>query len=589
MEERHVVVIGGGVAGAACLEALVGLRKQMAARDAHTPPPVRVRISIVSASPMLKRATNEVRLSRALSEFDVELRQGAELVRTEYAGDAQWLCAAAQRLVVQADGRKYLEVLGLGEPGLHDKKQRRDRTCKMARAPQIAKVPFDYCCIATGARPVVPSCLQHPDIQRRVHVIRDLDSIHAFRNVLSGVSRMAVVGNGGIALELVHATRNCEIAWIVRDTHIGNAFFDAEVAQYLIDNRRLDSDGSGDEENADLHARRKDRRESKVQQSPTSGDIYGAAVGPDWLGGSDSVLHGGWKKRPCLAAAGVSESTGGRPLRIYYDSHVLSAEQTHDGQVCLTLSEGREKVMCDVVVAATGVVPCTSSDPGYLEVCCERGAPPLVRDHEGAIVVEPGSLVTSVPGIYAAGDCSRVNTNSLSAESNWFQMRLWSQARKAGHCAAQSIYTAIQREFPEHIPDAAHLASGLEFELFAHATQFFGRRVVLLGLYGAQNLSSRAYMIKNERSVLDVEQMGGGEGEGKEGDNDGSGGDEEAEQKSPFFVRVVLQDGVMRGALLVGETGREETYENLILSRFPVENFGNQLVDPSFDLADIFD
>ena len=50
-------------------------------------------------------------------------------------------------------------------------------------------------------------------------------------------------------------------------------------------------------------------------------------------------------------------------------------------------------------------------------------------------------------------------------------MRLWSQARIQGRYAAYSMIDSLDR-----------LEIGLSFELFAHATQFFGQKVVLLGL-----------------------------------------------------------------------------------------------------------
>ena len=46
-----------------------------------------------------------------------------------------------------------------------------------------------------------------------------------------------MLGNGGIALELVHAlgeNPHCEVVWAVRDGHIGNTFFDASASAFAM-------------------------------------------------------------------------------------------------------------------------------------------------------------------------------------------------------------------------------------------------------------------------------------------------------------------------------------------------------------------
>jgi hypothetical protein len=54
-------------------------------------------------------------------------------------------------------------------------------------------------------------------------------------------------------------------------------------------------------------------------------------------------------------------------------------------------------------------------------------------------------------------------------------MRLWTQARVCGHYAARALAGDMDE-------------LGFNFELFAHATQFFGYKVVLLGRYNGQGL-----------------------------------------------------------------------------------------------------
>lgn len=45
----------------------------------------------------------------------------------------------------------------------------------------------------------------------------------------------------------------------------------------------------------------------------------------------------------------------------------------------------------------------------------------------------------------------------------------------------------------------------------------------------------------------------------------------------------------MRGAMLIGDTGLEETFENLILSGIDVSHIGDDLLSRDVDVEDFFD
>ena len=45
----------------------------------------------------------------------------------------------------------------------------------------------------------------------------------------------------------------------------------------------------------------------------------------------------------------------------------------------------------------------------------------------------------------------------------------------------------------------------------------------------------------------------------------------------------------MCGALLIGETDLEETFENLILNQIDVSSLGENLINPDIDIEDYFD
>lgn len=55
------------------------------------------------------------------------------------------------------------------------------------------------------------------------------------------------------------------------------------------------------------------------------------------------------------------------------------------------------------------------------------------------------------------------------------------------------------------------------------------------------------------------------------------------------FVRVLLHNHRMIGAVLVGETGLEEAFENLILDGLDLSSYGPDILDPEIELDNIFD
>ena len=56
-----------------------------------------------------------------------------------------------------------------------------------------------------------------------------------------------------------------------------------------------------------------------------------------------------------------------------------------------------------------------------------------------------------------------------------------------------------------------------------------------------------------------------------------------------LYPQLFSRDGRMQGALLVGETDLEETFENLILNQMDLSAFGVDLLDPNIDIEDYFD
>lgn len=82
----------------------------------------------------------------------------------------------------------------------------------------------------------------------RVLGVRDTHSVRELAEHVARARRVAVVGNGGIALELVHALTSgdaasggggtaaspAECVWLLKDAFIGNTFLDASASALLM-------------------------------------------------------------------------------------------------------------------------------------------------------------------------------------------------------------------------------------------------------------------------------------------------------------------------------------------------------------------
>ena len=153
---------------------------------------------------------------------------------------------------------------------------------------------------------------------------------------------------------------------------------------------------------------------------------------------------------------------------------------------------------------------------------------------------------TSVKDVYAAGD---VCTCSWKPAEHWFQMRLWSQACQMGDYAARCMWASSQK---------LDIDLDFCFEMFAHITRFFDRKVIMLGKFDARDLGNDYQLLL--RCTEGVE-----------------------------YVKAVVHSGRVCGALLIGETELEETFENLILNQIDVSSFGEDLINPDIDIEDYFD
>ncbi|XP_072035637.1 pyridine nucleotide-disulfide oxidoreductase domain-containing protein 1-like isoform X2 [Amphiura filiformis] len=485
-----LIVVGGGIAGVTCTETLSDLCPEE-------------EITLISASPLIKTVTNFNQISYVLEEFEVEERPAAAL---------QTRCQnvrVVQDMVTEIDSTN----------------------CKITTQSGL-KIQYKKLCVCTGGIPKL-ICKDNP----LVLGIRDTESVATFQKKLTGAKRVVVVGNGGIATELVYEIEGCEVVWVIKDTSISSTFVDAGAAEFFLPHLVKDKEPAQGPlkrhkyEVADLEAARRTQ--------PTKG----GALGPDWNTGLDMKgqargshqVHVEYQSEVKSVWTPSEFKSSNKTADCVPSSTTSSEKPATEWPVYVHLTNGKT-YGCDFVVSATGVTPNTAlfQNQINLDLADDKGM--KVDDH----------MRTNIEHIYAAGD---VCTASWEPATHWMQMRLWSQARQMGAYAAKCMVADATGE---------SISQDFCFELFAHVTKFFGYKVVLLGKYNAQDLGNEYEILLR---VSDDRE----------------------------FVKVILCNGKMYGAILIGDTDLEETFENLILNGLDLSRYGEDLLDPNIEIEDYFD
>uniref|UniRef100_A0A8C1YUL1 Pyridine nucleotide-disulfide oxidoreductase domain-containing protein 1 n=1 Tax=Cyprinus carpio TaxID=7962 RepID=A0A8C1YUL1_CYPCA len=437
------VIVGGGIAGVTCAEQIAS---QFASDD----------VCLLTASPLVKTVTNFKQVSKTLEEFDVE-EQPSSVLEEKYPNlkviqSAVKLLRAKEHLLQAENGQTF-----------HYKKL----------------------CICSGARPKLLT-------QDNPHVlgIRDTDSAQEFQKRLSKAKRIVVIGNGGIALELVYEVEGCEVIWAVKDKAIGNTFFDAGAAQFLIPSLEVDKK----ERSLPCKRARYTTDKTGAGQSGATGEL-GSALGPDWHEGIE--LRGTEQN-----SSGVHIEYECEVDKIYTQQEFLQSQlDTNKSELGLwpayvQLTNGKI-YGCDFVVSATGVVPNTDPflilhmlyDNMFMARLCFCL---FVLFHFYCKII---SLIATLIKIHN----KELKNNFKSILSGWHKRKF----------NAQGL--------------------GRDHELLVRCT------------------------------------------------------------KGQEYVKVVLTGGRMVGAVLIGETDLEETFENLILNQMDLSRYGEELLNPNIDIEDYFD
>lgn len=469
------VVVGGGIAGISCVEVL----------SFYHPT---VNVILLTESPIIKAATNLVALGKSLTRFDIEEKHASSLPAN--------ITVIIDRLHQIKSAAKTVETVA-GK-----------------------SIKYDYLCLCTGAR---PKLIEQGKESEYVLGIRDTESVVEFQKRIEHSRRIAIVGNGGIASELIYELKKVAIDWIVKDKYVSQTFVDPGASAFF-QSRIANTEkvaGDGPTKAPILKRMRYGQDDQDTDATPVSG----AALGPDWH--TLFNLTGTAKELP-------------KSVSIHYNTEVkaiktnLPSALSSEFPVQVTLTNG-ETIDCDFVVSATGVTP-------HLNFTADVD---FKIGPDGGIVVDE-LMETSVPCIYAAGDLTHAGWDLAS---HWFQMRLWTQARQMGAMAGKSMSAAFNAE---------PVYSDFCFELFGHVTQLFGYQLVLLGKYNGQGLGTNYEALL--RTTRDQE-----------------------------YIKYVLVNGRLQGAILIGETGLEETTENLILNQLDLTPYGDDILNPDIDIEDYFD
>lgn len=465
-------IIGGGIAGVSCAEGVSFL-----APDENA--------VLITASPLIKTVTNIIPLGKTVMQFDIEEK-------------------AAKMLTEKYDSLKVI----------HDTVTSIDITKKCIETQNGNSITYKKLCLCNGARPKLIA-----ENNKFVIGIRDTESVIEFSQRIQHVKKIVVVGNGGIATELVHEVENVDIVWVIKDKHISATFIDPGAAEFFLE----DVQNMDKSKNTDI--KQPIRRMRYTTTGPSKEG--GPALGPDW--------HNNFNIK------GISSKF--TKIQIEYECEVnkiLDEEEITEHNdiekwpVYVELTNGKI-IGCDLIVSATGVIPNSNL----------KGLEKLEKAEDGGFLVD-WKLETSEKDIYAAGD---VCTAGWDIAKYWFQMRLWTQAHQMGIYAAKSMSSSLKEE--DYMQDFC-------FELFTHVTKFFNYKVVLVGLYNGQKLG------KNYEILLRV-------------------------TKNDEYIKLILENGRMQGAVLIGETNLEEMCENLILNQIDLSPYGEDILNPDIDIEDYFD
>lgn len=456
-EYPRLVVVGGGIAGVCCAQELARLFV------AHT-------ITLVAAGDVLKESSSVMKITNSLEEVSVYERRS--------------------------------EFFKIDNPNIHLINGTLESVDPAACVLQINGQPplnYDRLCLCTGATPslLLPS---HP----RVLGLRDLETVITLGEKLRTARRVVVVGNGGIALELVHALSFLDLLWIMREEYIGHAFFDASASAFIMPAlaaRLRAAQGERNSDGRDLSAHVTEGVLSNGQincddekKRDKAQGVAGGGVGPEWLKKSEFIKQ----LRSARGNRGTVEEVGGRvndeehdeehddeegslqveceqdicALRSISESEMTGSKvgegvwldtRNRPGESLCTVEQERAEALLmkhlngakfsyplyvltskDKIFGCDFIVSATGVRPctSYLR---DEG---IARAPGGEVLVDEGlqSVSPAAKGVFAAGDCSQVclreDQDQEAVNKGRREERHWFQMKLWSQARSMGIYAA---------------------------------------------------------------------------------------------------------------------------------------------------
>ena len=222
------VVVGGGIAGVSCVEMLKFLAPNSS-------------VILVTATAVVKAIIDINHITKNLTSFSVSEEDAVDWAKTK--GGVQVIRGAVVDI---------------------------DSTVKKITVEQYGLVGYDKLCLCTGGKPRLVSDQPH------VVGIRDTASVVHLQDRLATASRVIVLGNGGIASELVQELDNVQVVWAVRAASIGSVFLDPGAGQFLL------AELMNKSEREEAREMKSKRLKYTVGRSEEGEQMTGSALGPDW-------------------------------------------------------------------------------------------------------------------------------------------------------------------------------------------------------------------------------------------------------------------------------------------------------------------
>ncbi|EFO85960.1 hypothetical protein CRE_01577 [Caenorhabditis remanei] len=403
------VVIGGGIAGVSCANEMLKLERAP-----------ELEVVLISSSSFVKSVENYRKVGQYGEKFDVSEADSSEIFpdqRFKFINDT----------VINWDAQK-----------------------KDIQLQNHEKLKYDKLCIATGSRPKLQNELS---ADPRFLFLRDTQSAEQLKHQLGSARNVLIVGNGGIATELIYELKNVELTWLVRDSWICASFFPEDVEKF-IEKRLLNGRSDGKKhDGVQKHLR---YSTSSVSHPGPSGP----ALGPDWCSTIDfgQISQKSTNRtvkilRNCVI--GNIETSGELNIE-YLDRNNGVNRQKCDTVDLFRIFQTKSFLKPDLVIWAGGVTPNS-------EVW--RKDESLKTTANGGISVND-ACETSISDVYACGDVSTLTLSEVSS-TLWNQRQLWTQARQLGEVCGRAMVAGAEEARMQN----------MYFELFSHCTTFFGLKV----------------------------------------------------------------------------------------------------------------